>query len=620
MPRVLALLLALLVLVSAGLPRAASAGAHEDLCAALTGANVSAGRVDRALAAGALPDDPCPVTQREMRLRMAGLALLLATGGAAAVVPGWLGPRAWEEHTEVVPFPPLALASQRRSRRGVELLLEAGAAPGGLEGEFALAVVQGELAWAEFLTGTPADRRVGELPRAVLTPTQLDRLLALEPRLASAEFEWLEVSGRFDAHPEMVDALLAAGLPHDALRGAFQVAVDEDRLAFAAALHRSGVPRRLWQIPPSVLSDTDRLERLVAFQPDLERLILLESTLLDAGRRNPELLRQLERAGLDPTKLGRQALRAHDLEAIGLLVELGLDPNREPRDAWELSLLAMAARQGDRPAVELLLRLGARVGPDGDRNAVREAARSGATELAVLLVEQGADPSLQPALWQAIVEEGMERRQPAMLEAALAAGRGRGLPGLEERAVEAIDRYQPELLGPLVAGAEDPVRVATAGLGRAAQYGRPDDVRLALSLGADPDRGTEPDGDSALHRAVSGWRYYQAETVDALIEGGADPELRDRQGRRAIERAIDERCWSAVAPLVAAGARVEASMVERTLAEGWYDRERTAAAQVLLEAGPEAPRRTWRKLLRQARKDRLDPALIRSLETALARR
>ena len=620
MPRALALLLALLVLVSAGAPRSAAAGPHEDLCAALTGGQVSGTRVDRALAAGALPDEPCPVTRREMRLRMAGLALLLATGGAAAVVPGWLGPRAWEEHVEVVPFPPLALASQRRSRAGVQALLAAEAAPGGLEGEFGLAVAQGELGWAEFLASTPAERRVGPVPRAVVTPTQLDRLLALGPGLASAEFEWHEVGGGFDAHPQMVDELLTAGLPREALRGAFQAAVDEDRLAFAAALHRAGAPRSLWQIPPAVLGDHDRLERLVLLEPQLDQLIILDHALIEAGHRNPQLLRQLDRAGVDPVELARPGLTYGNLEVIEVLVELGLDPSREPSEPHRPPLLTDAASKGDREATELLLRLGARVGPDGRYNAARAAARSGELELAVLVTERGAEPDLQPTLWRAIVEEGITGRRPELIEAALAPGRGHGLPGLEALAVDVIDRYQPELLSPLVAGARDPVLVATAGLGRAAQYGRPDDVRLALALGADPNLRAGPDGDSALHRAVTGWRYYQAATVGALIDGGADPESRDRDGRTALGRAIDERCWAAVGPLLDAGARVDVSMVEAALSQGWDSPERTAAVAALVQARPEAPRRTWRRLVRGAKRNGLDPELVDWLETALERR
>ena len=614
MPRALALLL---VLAVACLPALARAGdAHDNLCSSLTRGSVSGAALERALEQGASPDAPCPITKRDMRLRWEGLALLLATGGAAAVVPGWLGPRAWEEHTQVVPVPPLALASQRRSERGVDLLLEAGADPVGLEGEFAGAVGRGELAWAELLAGTPADRRVGELPRALLTPAQLGRLLALEPGLADAEIDWHEAAARFEVHPEMLDLLLAGGLPHRSTHGAFQKAVDQDRMAFGAALARTGADRRLWSIPASVLGDRDRLEQLVALRPDLEPLILLGSVILDAADRNPALLHQLEAAGLDPIELATPALRYGELEVVEKLVELGMDPSAQPRAPHALPLLTEAVTRGDDEATELLLDLGARVGPDGHHNAARRAARAGEVGLAIAVVERGADPALQPALWRAIVDEGIERRHPEMIEAALAPGRGRGMPGLEELAVRVIDQYRPELLPPLVAGSEDPVGVATAALGRAAEYGRPDDLRLALELGADPNRGTAPDGDSALHRGVGGWRHHQAETVAILVEGGADLQARDRQGLTPLGRALEERCWGAVEPLLAAGARPELALVEQALEQDRLDRDRAAAVTAIIRSEPEARPRDWKRLWRSAKRKRMDPKLVEALESA----
>ena len=244
-------------------PAAHAEEPHDALCRSLTGSLANVTGLEHALADGASPNDPCAVTERDMKLRFEGLLLLLATGGAAYVVPGWLGPRAWESVEKTYPVPPLVLASERHSEAAVRTLLDSGGDLATLQGAFGQAVARGSVSWAEFLAEVGAERRVEELHAAMLQPEVLERLLATEPDLQGAYVEWDECHLILKAHPEMLPALLDAGMRPSAMNGAVHSAVMREDLDWTATLIEHGADRSLDKIPLGILGDAEAMERLV---------------------------------------------------------------------------------------------------------------------------------------------------------------------------------------------------------------------------------------------------------------------------------------------------------------------------------------------------------------------
>ncbi len=599
---------------------AAAADPHDDLCSALKGRSADVRRAERALSRGADPDLPCQLTVTEFRLRFEGLMLLLATGGAAAVVPGWLGPRAWEQVDEVVAVPPLALASQRRSKGAVDALLDGGASRMGLQGEFATAIAQGELSWAEFLADRAPDKRVAALPPSLLRPAYVDRLVATEPVLRHVEIDWYEATGRFARHPEMLATLQEAGLPREALDGAFERAVFDDEMAWAAVLAERGSRRRLTRFPDAVFLDEARMDALAALRPQLKYVYLQPDDILAAAERNPRFVEQLDAMGLDLVAAAQLLLRDWEYEAVEALAEGGMDVDARPRSTYSRSLLEDASFRGDERAVRLLLDLGATLGDERRDHPVRLAARTGRFAVAELLITEAVPERQRAGWWLVVAEHALERDDLEDLAAALEPERGGGRHDLAPLVDLAVSRRKDDALPLLVPAARDPGRAAQVGLARACELGRPDVVTLVISLGADPTGGVGPTGAPPLHWTVASWSYYQPETVAALIEAGADVQARDGDGRTAVEVALQERAWKSVAVLADAGAPIERDQVEWLLDERWHGK-RTIAVIALAAHAERIERRPgwWARRARRADKDRWPPEVVRALEDASER-
>jgi ankyrin repeat protein len=172
-----------------------------------------------------------------------------------------------------------------------------------------------------------------------------------------------------------------------------------------------------------------------------------------------------------------------------------------PREMLEDLLLPSASLDfPDR--VALLLAHG--VDPDGDGtrhpvyrdySPLGHAIRSGAREVADLLRAAGAaEPTLDP---------------PEVLLAACMRG--------DAAEVERLVAADPELAGRAAAG--DPERIRLAG-----ELGRSDAIRQLVRIGFDVNAGSA----TALHEAAL---HGRRETVDVLLELGADPTRRDHTHR-----------------------------------------------------------------------------------------
>ena len=84
-----------------------------------------------------------------------------------------------------------------------------------------------------------------------------------------------------------------------------------------------------------------------------------------------------------------------------------------------------------------------------------------------------------------------------------------------------------------------------------ANHGHGKRVRLLLDLGADPDL-KDGEGRTALHLVCA--RGMGTETIRALVEAGADPDARDHEGRTPLDCAASARGGTAYDALMKYGA------------------------------------------------------------------
>lgn len=220
--------------------------------------------------------------------------------------------------------------------------------------------------------------------------------------------------------------------------------------------------------------------------------------------------------------------------------------------------LVAGALLSDRATVVRALRNGLRADTVvKGRTALMMAAYKGNTDLAILLLDRGADPNLlspdgRTALWFAA-----EGRHPEMIATLLRRG------------------AQPDVRGN---HADTPLMRACDSAGHAEASARPL-LAAGAGLGARDNHGCTP-----LFRAEVGW---EPGLVRALLEHGADPNARDRYGRT---------------PLGYMGYNWRNRRTE-DYDQTEYDKQQAAILQVLISHGAEvdASARTGVSLLRAAR-------------------
>lgn len=118
-----------------------------------------------------------------------------------------------------------------------------------------------------------------------------------------------------------------------------------------------------------------------------------------------------------------------------------------------------------------------------------------------------------------------------------------------------------------------------------------DAVQLLLSAGADPDVMNER-GETALHWAV--WRWRSPQVLRALIDHGANLNLRRKDGRTAYAMAVQIGHTEAAALLAARGADIDISASDRFIgacaAADANELDRLLAAEPNVEIPPESHR------------------------------
>ena len=341
--------------------------------------------------------------------------------------------------------------------------------------------------------------------------------------------------------PGSVRLLLGAGSPADS---------DDDRLGISPLMHASEY----------------------GGEPEIVRM------LLDAGA-GPNRV-----SGLGDTALHRAAWK--DGEAVGMLLAAGADPNLT-EDALGQTPLHVAAAGSATANARLLLDAGAQTEPryHGGRTALFIAASNGAAGVVTALLDAGASVDaadhggLTPILAAITGDTAVtpERRAATVLSLAeLTADLDRGFAaavggGFDEAArllmmrgasVDATDpngrsalaaaaaRSEPTWLERLIANGADLTRHGGQALGAAAGEGFDDRIEWLFDLGVAIDA-RDPPGATALMRAAAGGRV---ETVEMLLERGADRTAADRAGRGTADYMAAAR-----APYEAAIAHAEGS-------------------------------------------------------------
>lgn len=197
---------------------------------------------------------------------------------------------------------------------------------------------------------------------------------------------------------------------------------------------------------------------------------------------------------------------------IEVLLARGADVDRRSENGW--SALMSAACYGCLDTVEVLINEGANVDfadkNCGGQTTLMWAARSGqsAKQKVKLLIEAGAD------IWKK-TDSGSD-----LLMSAASAGN-----------IEVVELLLEKDMKPNVAN-----KNGDTALMAAARRGHPKIVKLLIEAGAKVDT-VDAQKKTALMYAADG--YDEGETIMALLEFGADPNLKDAEGQLAIDRCTD---------------------------------------------------------------------------------
>ncbi len=271
-------------------------------------------------------------------------------------------------------------------------------------------------------------------------------------------------------------------------------------------------------------------------------------------------------AALSAEEAMLKAIRLGDVEKVRLLLETATDPNyRDPITG--VTPLLTAAYYGNLEATQLLIRHGADIDdvpwgltearirassvPIQQRDlmwtasrgdtALITAIRRGHSDVARLLLEAGADP-LQPN--RLVETPGLfaARKGDAAVMRLLIA---KGLDPDEAQAGQLLDYFIANIID------EQQLRPL---LIEAAANGHADTARVLLEAGADPDI-RDAEGKTALFWAAS---QGFTPTVQLLLEAGANPDLPDLTGMNPLMAAAKNGFRRVVALLLENGAEVNA--------------------------------------------------------------
>lgn len=256
------------------------------------------------------------------------------------------------------------------------------------------------------------------------------------------------------------------------------------------------------------------------------------------------------------TPLMRAAGGGH-VEAVKLLIERGAAVN-VATDFGEETALSWAAGRGYLEVVDALLKAGARILRTGGYRPPMVAAAEGHTAVVARLCDAGA-----------LVDDASDDGETALSRAA----RGghletvdlllaRGAQPSERAILGAAERGQAAALERLLAAGG---ALPEGFLMKAAEGGSADLVKLALKSGGRVDEvGGYWNRTPLAEAAAAG----SLEAVKVLLDAGADPNVKDSNGRSAVRLALDREAHDVVELLVSRGALAERKELFDRAAEG----------------------------------------------------
>lgn len=238
---------------------------------------------------------------------------------------------------------------------------------------------------------------------------------------------------------------------------------------------------------------------------------------------------ELDEPGRDGMSPLMWAAQANDLQIARLLLEAGADANLGNR--FGMTPLWLAATSSSPELVELLLLhgAGADVGLPHGETPLMAAARAGDAGSIELLLAAGADPNVaESSLGETALMWAAAENHPGAIRALVAGGADTSLASRVLN-LKPMDWLQIGMVSTVLpVGGWPPLLFAARENAR--------DAALALiEVGADPDI-RDPDGLTALNIAVMNEHY---DLAVALLEAGANPDATDRTGMTALYGAIE---------------------------------------------------------------------------------
>ncbi len=489
-------------------------------------------------------------------------------------------------------YTPLMVAASRGQAAAVAELLKAGANPNaaaaGTGGWSVLevAVIQGKsLQVIEAVVAAGADaRRIQDggarlLAESSSQPEIVRALLAAGAQTPVFRDRTILENAARSGNKDLLDALLRR-FEHDDFPGSpLEIALRGRDLSLVQALLRDGVPvngrTRSNGTPLIAAVNTFSLEAIrmllaAGAAVDLEDQAHQTPLVWAVRYEKPEIVELLLSKGAKvnyvpvrpgTTALG-EAISERHLEMVRLLLRHGADPNLPDANGFTPLQKAASGERGE--IVALLLAHGARedaapavgqVGPPG-KDAITLATEACDGPGMVALLKAGASPDrISPRLLGHCLPKTIWEVSQAGVDL------NRRDPKGETALLSAVTRHRPETVVRLLELGADANLAApdgeTALMRAASDADRWEEVQALLDHHADP-KAVDSRGRTALHRAaeIAAWR-----SLSLLAQAGADPDLRDRDGRTPRELYLRKRLSSGGSPRIAGAGLTRISFV-----------------------------------------------------------
>ena len=257
-------------------------------------------------------------------------------------------------------------------------------------------------------------------------------------------------------------------------------------------------------------SDTAALSRLIAggANPNVKDADGVPALMLATLFADADCVEQLLKHGADPNQadtVGATALMwaMPDIRKARVLIEHGANVNARSTNLGRTPLLIAAAYPGTVDLLDLLLARGAdlRAKDTAENTALAMAMRSADLGVLRFLVDRGLDP--KEGVPAGAVNAVYTRARPAVIDYAMS----RGLKAPKDILVRASNWQSPDL------------------------------IKRWIADGADVNTRGGPYSMSPLLTATTS-EFASAETLRALLEHGADPNVEDAEGEKPLDWAI----------------------------------------------------------------------------------